>query len=327
LPTNKSQATMIAIKAVTIGLLLLATESLGNICSGRWNGDQVPNPSDCGSFYVCDYGEPKLFKCLDHLLYDPVQRVCNWAYLVTCGVPGTQQHVPVLPNPPYYPQPQPQPELEQPGAWGNPSVTQSPQYESTYHPNYPSYPEHPPMGEIPDIPGLGETDEFFTGLVELLPNSFHCTNPDFYFAPHPRHCGKYFICENYRIHDQQCGEGIYWDYVYNQCDFPEKSFCYSGQTYTDYEERPTEPPTFATTIATQSEPPTFGTTIGAQPGDWIRCPGTQAFIGDSTDCHKYYICIGDLPIGTSCPEKMAWDADILQCNEEAWLKCHGENAK
>lgn len=56
------------------------------------------------------------------------------------------------------------------------------------------------------------------------------------------------------------------------------------------------------------------------------CPGTQAFVGDPRDCHKYYICIGGLPIATSCPEKMAWDNEMTQCNEEAWEKCYGENA-
>ncbi|KAJ6642574.1 putative chitinase 10 [Pseudolycoriella hygida] len=298
---------MIGIKVVTLGIILLASKSLGNICSGRWNGDQVPNPSDCKSFYVCDYGEPKLFKCLDHLLYDPVQRVCNWAYLVACGAPTTTDHVPILPNPPYYPQLQP--ELEQPGTWNSPGVnlypTQSPQYQ--YSPN----PGRPPVVQFPDVPGFSESEEYFPGLVESLTNVFHCTNPDFYFAPHPRHCGKYFICENYRIHNHQCGDGIYWDYVYNQCDFAEKSFCYSDETHNEV---PTEHPTFATTIA-------------LQPGNWINCSGSQTFVGDPQDCRRYYICIGDLPIATSCPEQMAWDKNVSQCNEDAWLECNGGNAK
>lgn len=303
---------MIAIKAITIGLLLIASESLGNICLGRWNGDQVANPSDCSSFYVCDYGQPKLFKCLENLLYDPVQRVCNWAYLVTCGVPGSEQHVPILPNPPYYPQPQ-QPELEPPGY--NPGVTHAPQY-----PTY-SYPPHPP---IVDVPEYSETDEFFPGLVESLANVFHCTNPDFYFAPHPRHCGRYFICENYRIHDHQCGDGIIWDYVYNQCDIPEKSFCYSGETHTDYFDTQTQNDHH---VETQTIPPTFATTIAPEPGILIVCPGAQAFVGDPVDCHKYYICIGGLPIGTSCPERMAWDNHKSQCNEEAWTECYANNVQ
>jgi len=318
---------MIALKAITIGLLLLASESLGNICSGRWNGDQLPNPSDCSSFYVCDYGEPKLFKCLDQLLYDPIQRVCNWAYLVTCGLPGTQQHVPILPNPPYYPQPQPQPqpELEQPGSsWSNnPGITQYPTQAPQFPSYSPSYPAHPP---IIDVPEYSETDEFFPGLVESLANVFHCTNPDFYFAPHPRICGKYFICENYRIHDHQCGDGIHWDYVYNQCDYPEKSYCYSHFDYADDTHVDHDADTHTDHhVETTIIPPTFATTIAPEPGNLIRCPGTQAFVGDPEDCHKYYICIGGLPIATSCPEKMAWDKELAQCNEDAWTECYKVN--
>lgn len=54
-----------------------------------------------------------------------------------------------------------------------------------------------------------------------------------------------------------------------------------------------------------------------------ECPGTQAFIAHPGDCHKYFICIGGIPIVTSCPQKMAWDKDMAQCNEEAWSQCFG----
>lgn len=84
------------------------------------------------------------------------------------------------------------------------------------------------MIDNPNVPDYSHTSEFYPGLVESIPNVFHCSNPEFYFAPHPRSCEKYFICENYRIHSHQCGEGIHWDYVFNQCDFPVKTFCYAG---------------------------------------------------------------------------------------------------
>jgi len=320
---------MIVIKAITIGLFLFASESLANICAGRWNGDQIPNPTDCSSFYVCSYGEPKMFKCLNNLLYDPTKRVCNWAYLVNCGeTAGSQGHVPILPNPPYYPDPQ-QPQIEweqhgvpeyetqppqyytQPPQYNTePSqyYTQPTQYQTQQPPQYstslPPYTAHPPpIVDVPSVPNYSEADEFFPGLVESHPNVFHCTNPEFYFAPHPRNCERYFICENYRIHDQQCGEGINWDYVYNQCDFPTKSFCYSGVSITDY------------------FPIIEESTVAPEKGNLIECPGSQVFIGDPGDCRKYYICIGGIPIATSCPDRMAWDKDMTQCNEEAWQHC------
>lgn len=330
---------MIVVKAITFGLFLFATESVANICNGRWNGDQLPNPTDCGSFYVCEFGQPKLFKCLDSLLYDPVKRVCNWAYLVTCGQPGTQEHVQVLPNPPYYPQPQePQPEYEYPNTPQHP--TESPQQ----HTNPPSYTVHPPpLIDHPDVPNYNPSDEFYPGLYESIPNVFHCTNPEFYFAPHPRSCEKYFICENYRIHSHQCGEGIYWDYIFNQCDFPVKTYCYSGVSIDHIEhiieapEHIVEVPEHIIEDPEHTEENSEHTTIGVtgpiaiasiepstaapEPEKVIECPGTQAFIAHPGDCRKYYICIGGIPIVTSCPGKMAWDKDLSQCNEDAWSQC------
>jgi len=291
---------------------------------------------------VCEFGEPKLFKCLDSLLYDPLKRVCNWAYLVTCGQPGTQEHVQVLPNPPYYPQ-EPQPEYEYPLYPNTPHhQTEQPQYHTNpqEYTNPPSYTAHPPP--LIENPGTdyNPSDEFYPGLYESIPNVFHCTNPEFYFAPHPRSCEKYFICENYRIHSHQCGEGIHWDYIFNQCDFPVKTFCYAGVSIDiDHIEHIIEVPEHiieehveehieeATTVGVTGpiaiasiEPPT-----AAPEPQFIVCPGTQAFIAHPGDCHKYYICIGGIPIVTSCPGKMAWDKDLSQCNEDAFLQCVDEN--
>lgn len=265
---------------------------------------------------MCEFGEPKLFKCLENLLYDPVKRVCNWAYLVNCGqlVPqeNVEEHIPVLPNPPY----NPQPEEIYPGP---PQSETQPPYNQ-YPPNPPSYTVHPPpLIENPDIPDYGETHEFYPGLIESIPNVFHCTKPEFYFAPHPRSCEKYFICENYRIHNHKCGEGIYWDYIFNQCDFPVKTFCYSDVSigHIDHIIDPEQNPE-SDTISI--EPPTAAPTTFS-----IECPGTQAFIAHPEECQKYFICIGGIPIVTSCPDKMAWAKELSQCNEDAWSQCFETN--
>jgi len=314
---------MIVIKAIAIGLFFYVSESVANICSGRWNGDQLKNPSDCSSFYVCSYGEPKLFKCLDNLLYDPVKRVCNWAHMVDCGAIGTEGHIPVLPNPPYEPQPEEQ--------HGTQEHQTQPPLAST---NSPYTPHPPPVIDVTNIPEHNKTDEF-PGLEEYPLNVFHCTNPEFYFAPHPRICEKYFICENYQIHAHQCGEGIYWDYVYQQCDFPSKSFCYS--TDTTYVEPPSNEPITTesvtnepiTTESDTNEPITAEPTINGpitvsnKPTIEIECPkNTQVFLGDPANCRKYYICIAGNPIITSCPDNTAWDEEMKQCNEGAWSLCN-----
>lgn len=58
------------------------------MCTGRNNGDQLPNRLDCGSYFVCDFGLPELFNCSENLLYDDRLGVCNWPENVTCGQHG-----------------------------------------------------------------------------------------------------------------------------------------------------------------------------------------------------------------------------------------------
>lgn len=52
----------------------------------------------------------------------------------------------------------------------------------------------------------------------------------------------------------------------------------------------------------------------------LGCPVNQPFMAHN-DCHKYYICIASLPIAISCPDKMAWDKEQMQCTEEALFVC------
>lgn len=56
--------------------------------------------------------------------------------------------------------------------------------------------------------------------------------------------------------------------------------------------------------------------------DFPECPESdQTFYPYQKDCRKYFICISGLPILTSCPEHMAWDAEQSQCREEAKASC------
>lgn len=187
----------------------------------------------------------------------------------------------------------------------------------------------------------------YPGLVEISPNIFHCMDPEFYFAPHPRDCEMYFICENYRIHPHECGEGVHWDYVNNRCNFPIAALCYSDNPTNNYGkmvcssrgqsvEYTKDECKYVAADASPTLPPVV-------PGNDISndlmllliideffngctfsaCPDTQAFLPHETDCRKYYICIERMPIATSCPGNTAWDKSNSQCNEESWKHCIG----
>lgn len=71
--------------------------------------------------------------------------------------------------------------------------------------------------------------EFYPGLTvkSMNPTTFACSRDNFYFAPHPTSCQKYFICTNRRLHEHQCGNGIQWDFINARCDFIETASCFS----------------------------------------------------------------------------------------------------
>lgn len=71
--------------------------------------------------------------------------------------------------------------------------------------------------------------EFYPGIAikSLNPSVFACSRDDFYFAPHPTNCQKYFICFNHQLREHQCGNGLQFDFALSQCEFIERAKCFS----------------------------------------------------------------------------------------------------
>lgn len=66
-------------------------------CVGR-EGDYLPNPYDCASFYVCEHNAALLYHCDYGLHFDTSISTCNWKDNVQCVVenlPEQHPHVPV----------------------------------------------------------------------------------------------------------------------------------------------------------------------------------------------------------------------------------------
>lgn len=84
---------------------------------------------------------------------------------------------------------------------------------------------------------MSDMIEYYVGIQydKYSMTDFRCTIDHFYFAPHPKSCQKYFICVNRRAYQHQCGDGVYWDYINNQCDFARKSICYKDLHDVAYE--------------------------------------------------------------------------------------------
>lgn len=83
-----------------------------------------------------------------------------------------------------------------------------------------STPQSSPHSPIVDYyPGIG--------VQSNNPTVFVCSRANFYFAPHPTNCQKYFICSNGQIHEHQCGYGVHWDHIQSQCEFAERAKCFA----------------------------------------------------------------------------------------------------
>lgn len=46
----------------------------------------LPNPKDCGSYYVCVGLDPVLMKCSDGLEFNPELEVCDWPQSANCTI-------------------------------------------------------------------------------------------------------------------------------------------------------------------------------------------------------------------------------------------------
>jgi hypothetical protein len=44
-----------------------------------------PNPDDCTTFWICEYGSSFLLHCPDGLLWCPEQQTCSWAWEINCN--------------------------------------------------------------------------------------------------------------------------------------------------------------------------------------------------------------------------------------------------
>ncbi|KAJ6647373.1 putative chitinase 10 [Pseudolycoriella hygida] len=323
---------MIVFEAVAIGLVLLASQACADICAGRKNGEHLINLADCSTFFVCNFGESKLFECPGTLLYDHSKRACNWANVVNCDrseyiesstaavsipevpttfSPQTEAPTTILPQPEEPPAVEIQPPSAEPEAPAPVRPTINPIYTTS----------RPDVIVTPSHPQYNESDVVYPGLVEIMPNIFHCMDPEFYFAPHPRNCEMYFICENYRIHPQECGEGVYWDYKNNRCNFPLAAVCYAGSSPANHFDKMVCSSSGHTVEYKADECKYVSGTSPVKPGIDITCPDSQAFVAHEDDCRKYYICIDRMAIATSCPDNTAWDSKLAQCNEEAWKRC------
>lgn len=146
-----------------------------------------PHESLCEYYYTCYEETQRLDKCSGELLFDLRYNGCNYPELTYCD------------------------NRERPP--GAPGTITPPDWTTTSGGTQPTT----TTGE----PGTGPTDETTTrGTTTAPPGEFQCPEPDGNFAD-PLDCAGFYSCiGNVVIGHQFCPDGLYFNPVINNCDFP-----------------------------------------------------------------------------------------------------------
>ncbi|KAH8303532.1 hypothetical protein KR018_000918 [Drosophila ironensis] len=289
---------------------------LSHICLDREEGELVPHPLDCSGYFSCSR-IPTLLYCDQGLQFDEERRVCDTPENTICHQTDVR-----------------------PG--------QSDASELQWWPHKPR-----PVFVAVDV----STGESVNPMEKYDPKQIECRHYGAYFLPHPTNCRLYFICAYGHLHRHQCGQGTWWNFEASECQLRDQAVCYAhpredteepagqveivvGNTtpssgapvtvcyivgsggYTTLQQLLTDPE--ITEVSTASVPvplpPRAETTAAVTAA--LACPSTeQSYMSHPEDCAKYYICIGGMPVLTSCPKGLFWDQKSGYCEMEKNVRC------
>lgn len=153
-------------------------------------------------------------------------------------------------------------------------------------------------------------------------------NGDSQFLADAKNCSRYYNCIGGTAFVMYCPEGYYWNEDKKQCDVAGMSRCLNPDLVigdsvpVDNEPTTTTEVPATTTTTTTTEAPTTTkapttTTADVTP----RCDGSVQFLGDPTDCSRYYNCIAGAAFPMECPKDAFWNEDKSQCDVAAKSRC------
>ncbi|XP_017080179.1 probable chitinase 10 [Drosophila eugracilis] len=289
-------------------------DDLSHICLGRQEGDLVPHPLDCSGYFSCSR-VPTLLYCDQGLHFDSNRGVCDLPENTNCQ----RSDVPV--------------------STGESQGSPADDSELNWWPHKPR-----PVFMAVDV----SNGQPVNPMEKYDPEHIECRHYGAYFLPHPKNCGLYFICAYGHLHRHQCGRGTLWNFEKSECQLNDQAVCYGesrvsepqtdmelvvGDTtpssdapvtvcyivgsreFTTLQQLLTNPETTELVPVTPPSPPRAEVTA-------LTCPSTkQSYMSHLEDCSKYYICIGGMPVLTSCPKGLFWDQKSGYCELEKNVKC------
>ncbi|KAH8379060.1 hypothetical protein KR009_002856 [Drosophila setifemur] len=286
---------------------------LSHICVGRREGELVAHPLDCNGYFSCSR-IPTLLYCDHGSMFDEDRGVCDLAENTNCRQSD-----------------------------GNSLVDNS---EFQWWPHKPR-----PLFVAVDV----VSGQPVNPMEKYDPKDIECRHFGAYFLPHPSNCRLYFICAYGHLHRHQCGRGTSWNYEMSECQLSDEAVCYghtqdaepleveslvatpsssttpsSGAPVTvcyivdsnglsTLQQLLIEPETTELAPVTAPAPPRAEATVTPSA---LTCPSAkQSYMSHPEDCSKYYICIGGMPVLTTCPKGLFWDQKSGYCDMAKNVKC------
>ncbi|XP_037720247.1 probable chitinase 10 [Drosophila subpulchrella] len=286
---------------------------LSHICLDRQEGDLVPHPLDCNGYFSCAR-IPTLHYCDQDLYFDGNRGICDLPESTNCR----QSDLPA-----------------------SPVETQASPVDNSELMWWPDKPR-PIFVAVDVASGLPVNP-----MEKYDPERIECRHYGAYFLPHPRNCGLYFICAYGHLHRHQCGRGTSWNFEKSECQLSDQAVCYGESrvsepvTNVDMVVEDTTPSsgapitvcyivgssefsTIQQLLTTELVPATLPTPPSPPRTEFtaLTCPSAkQSYMSHPEDCSKYYICIGGMPVVTSCPKGLFWDQKLGYCDMEKNVRC------
>lgn len=138
-----------------------------------------------------------------------------------------------------------------------------------------------------------------------MSNTQLCTNvPDGTMKVNPYNCNSYLTCLGGLAFEQFCQDGLFFDQVKRQCDYPENVNCSPSGGGGGGGSGPIENP--------EMKP---------HPECAAAGPGTNLMLKHETDCNKFYKCDGNMAVTMKCPKDLHWNDAAKHCDFPENARC------
>ena len=288
----------------------------------------LPNPDDCGSFYMCSHGIAFLKRCPTNLLFNNDTWTCDYPQNVHCnksnaltalrpiggdagrpinlkltfdnGCPAVDGKYPVfLPNPKDC-------STYLMCSHGVPYLYNCP--PGLEFNNITWTCDFPWRARCTKVEGFAGASGFQSRPVKPAATAGMCPENDGkypVFLPNPANCSTYYMCSNGVPYLYSCPGDLEFNSVTNTCDFSWRAGCKEIDETARTPGLPSRP--VKTAVSDESCP--------AKDGKY------PVFLPNPSDCSTYYMCSNGVPYLYSCPADLEFNSRRHVCDFSWRARC------